>query len=173
LTISNHSPNQQRRKENTLRILLDENIRGVTWNDTVERLKTEKHDVTWVYDRGQGLRGLEDHQLGRIATEQRRLILTPDKGTFQHENFQHQQPLPYGLVALRLEELSPEARAERVGRFLEQHGEELHNNSTVLEPATERIKPMEQAYQEFQERAEVQSQQSQEPAQTQSNNIKL
>lgn len=156
-----------------MKILCDEDLLDKDWTLAVERMKADQHDVVCVFDPSHGLRGLDDHELGKIATEQERLMVTKDKRTFQYDNFKHDQTLPSGLMVLQLQDLSPEARAERVSSFIQQHGESLHNNSTVLEPATERIKPMEQAYQEFQQKAEVEQQQSQEPTQTQSTSLKL
>lgn len=136
-----------------VRILVDEDLKGKAWESVVERLRADRHDVLCVNERVNGLKGFKDHQLGKIATEQGRLVLTKDVSSFQRENLDHNQTLPYGLVGLRLHKLSPEARAERVGDFISQHGTSLHNHSTVLEPGTERIKTMEQVHQEHQQNA--------------------
>ncbi len=140
-------------KENDtlIKILVDEDLRGDQWAPIIERLKADRHDVISVYDQANGMRGLKDHQLGKIATEQGRTVLTRDVSSFQRENLMHDQKLPYGLVGLRLNNLSPEARGERVSNFISQHDTSLHNTSTILEPGTERMKPMEQVYQEFQQ----------------------
>ncbi len=134
-----------------LKILVDEDLRGKAWHSIVERLRADRHDVVWVYDQANGMKGLKDHQLGKIATEPGRMVLTRDVSSFQRDNLTHNQKLPFGLVGLRLNELSPEARVERVSSFISQHGTSLHNHSTILEPGTERIKPMEQVYQEHQQ----------------------
>jgi predicted nuclease of predicted toxin-antitoxin system len=76
-----------------MKILVDENIPATT----VTELRQRDHDVLDI--RGTSDQGMTDQQLWQKAIEQKRLLITTDKGFSEHRDGQH-----YGLLIIRLKQ---------------------------------------------------------------------
>jgi predicted nuclease of predicted toxin-antitoxin system len=95
-----------------MKICVDENIPLVT----VSELKTLQHDVLDI--RQTPAQGMSDDRLWDLATKERRLFITTDKGFAQHRNEPH-----HGILIVRLRQPNEERIHDRVmqaiGRFAE------------------------------------------------------
>jgi hypothetical protein len=137
-----------------LRFFADENVKA----PIVQRLRSDGQDVFYVNDKENNLdeatklKGREDSYQGKLATEQGRVVLTNDIHTFRHENFEKGQFLPNGIIGLRLNQVNPETQANRVSDYIKNTPpEKIQGHQTMIEPATERVKTMEQAQQNWEQ----------------------
>ena len=74
-----------------MRIFVDENIPKIT----VRELKAREHNVVDIRNTEQ--EGIPDKEVWANAQEQKRLLITTDKGFFQYRNVTH-----FGIIIIRL-----------------------------------------------------------------------
>lgn len=104
-----------------MRICVDENIPLVT----VRELKSLGHDVLDI--RSSPERGMSDDLLWELVTNQRRLLITTDKGFVQHRNESH-----YGILVVRLREPNEQKIHDRVMRAIDKFAEDEWHGLTVV-----------------------------------------
>ena len=92
-----------------MRILVDENIPFIT----VQALRDLGHDVVDI--RGTSDRGMTDKLLWELAQQQRRLLITTDKGFAQQRDELH-----YGILVIRLRRPNRQRIHRRVMQAVEQ-----------------------------------------------------
>lgn len=78
-----------------MKIFVDENIPTTT----VTKLREQGHDVLDI--RGTSDQGIPDQKLWQKAVEQKRLLITTDKGFSEHRDERH-----YGILIIRLKQPS-------------------------------------------------------------------
>lgn len=76
-----------------MRIIVDENIPATT----VTELREQGYDVLDI--RGTSDQGITDQELWQKAVQEKRLLITTDKGFAEHREEQH-----YGLLIIRLKQ---------------------------------------------------------------------
>lgn len=116
-----------------MRFLADENMHG----GIVQWLRSQGHDVLWATET---LRGTDDDVLLRIAQQQERLLLTADLD-FGELVFRKRLN-SHGLVLLRMEDLTVQARLTRlhaVWVILEAHS---HGQFIVITEERVRVRPL-------------------------------
>lgn len=113
-----------------MRILADENIS----KEVTNQLRQAGYDVKEVV-RG---KGLSDFDVGRIANEEGRLVITNDAKTFVRENLSQGQVLKEGVLVNQLGNVSDERKAAHIKEFLIHHEKDLHGKVTTLEWNTHR-----------------------------------
>lgn len=110
----------------SLRLLADVNIpRGL-----VERLRADGHDVLWALEQHART---ADHDLGRIAEREGRVVLTEDMD-FGELAVRHRMPLP-GQVLIELHQLEMDEMIARVVSALVDIGGAAVGLLSVIEPA--------------------------------------
>lgn len=141
-------------------ILADANLQQ---NTIVTVLKDrDKHNVYVVTEAG-----LADPKVGELANNKKALIVTNDVQTFIYENYKINGSIPQaGVLELRLQGLSEQAKAERVSNFIKEKGQDLNGKVAVLEPATERIRNIDTIEADIRHKAELKETKQQRKAET-------
>lgn len=93
-----------------MKILVDENIPATT----VTELREQGNDVLDI--RGTSEQGMDDQQLWQKSIQERRLLITTDKGFAEHREEQH-----YGLLIIRLKQPSRAKIHQRVFQALRRY----------------------------------------------------
>lgn len=93
-----------------MKILVDENIPATT----VTELREQGHDVMDI--RGTNDQGMPDQELWQKAIEQKRLLITTDKGFSEHREDRH-----YGILIIRLKQPSRVKIHQRVIQALKRY----------------------------------------------------
>ena len=101
----------------------------------VHRLRHAGHDVWYVAEEAPGL---ADEAVLDAARRQQALLLTADKD-FGELVFRLRR-LTTGVVLVRLPGLGAARKATIVAQALEDHGQELPGNFTVIQPASIRVR---------------------------------
>ena len=114
-----------------MNFVADEDVDG----PIVEHLRQAGYQVWYVAEMASGT---TDDVVLAIAREQEALLLTADKG-FGEMVFR-QQLLTTGVVLVRLEGLTPVRKAMIVVQAMDDHGQELSGNFSVISPGTLRIR---------------------------------
>lgn len=95
----------------------------------VSRLRAAGHEVIWMAEAG---RRLHDRTIVRLALDEQALVLTFDKD-YRYHILTEQQP-SLGVVMVRLARLRGEAETERVAQVIQQYGEQLIDQLTIIYP---------------------------------------
>jgi len=114
-----------------LKLLADEGVDRLV----VVRLRDDGHDVTYVAEEDPGIS--DDIVLG-LSGETKALLITADKD-FGELVFRQGQAYR-GVVLLRLGGLSNQRKAELVSATLRDHGVEMEEAFSVIEPTSLRIR---------------------------------
>ena len=96
-----------------MKIIVDENIPATTVTD----LREQGHDVLDI--RGTSDQGMTDQALWQKTLEEKRLMITTDKGFAEHRDEQH-----YGLLIVRLKQPSRVKIHQRVLQALKRYSAE-------------------------------------------------
>jgi predicted nuclease of predicted toxin-antitoxin system len=103
----------------------------------VERLRRDGHKVVYVAEIDSGI---ADEEILRRANERTALLVTADKD-FGEVVFPQNLLNVGGVVLIRLAGLSPERKAEIVGRVFRDRGAEFPKAFSVISPGRVRIRP--------------------------------
>ena len=98
-------------------------------------LRSTGHNVVSILEK---FPGVEDDFVLELANRENRILITLDKD-FGELVFRLQKA-HQGILLLRLEELSSEAKAKILSRVIDQHGKELLNAFTVVREDYVRIR---------------------------------
>jgi len=114
-----------------LNLLADEGVD----RQIVERLRSEGHEVVYVAELAPGT---SDDFVLEDANRRSAILVTPDKD-FGELVFR-QGRANGGVLLIRLQGLSPEAKAEITSNAIREHGAEMPGNFVVLSPGVLRIR---------------------------------
>ncbi|MCS6936794.1 MAG: DUF5615 family PIN-like protein [Candidatus Bipolaricaulota bacterium] len=116
-----------------MRFLSDQDV----WQVTVNFLRALGHEVQRAAD--VGLESASDEQLLVYAHQQRRVLVTRDKGYGSLVFLRHREHS--GVILLRIAPETVEAVHRELERFLAEHGEEdLRGCFAVIEPGRHRLR---------------------------------
>jgi predicted nuclease of predicted toxin-antitoxin system len=111
--------------------IADENIDSII----VEVLRSNGHQVRYIAEFD---RGVDDDQVFQSANSSDEILITSDKDF--GEIVYRQKRTTSGVVLIRLSGLIPETKANTVLTVVQEHGEELQGNFTVITPGVVRIR---------------------------------
>lgn len=114
-----------------MKFLADENVD----KPIVERLRNNGHVVLYVIEMKPSI---SDDEVIQRANQESALLLTADKD-FGELVFR-QGRIVYGVILIRLSGFSPQHKAEVVAIAVQEHGDELVQNFTVITPGAVRIR---------------------------------
>jgi len=114
-----------------MKLLADENVD----KSIVERLRDDGHTVLYVLEMEPSI---PDDEVIRRANQEFALLLTADKD-FGELVFR-QGRIVHGVILIRLAGLSPQRKAEVVATAIQEHGDEMVQNFTVITPGAVRIR---------------------------------
>ncbi|MEK7263673.1 MAG: DUF5615 family PIN-like protein [Bacteroidota bacterium] len=104
-----------------MKLFVDENIPSIT----VDVLRSLKHEVKDI--RGTGIEGASDEIIWKICQNEKRLIITTDKGFVQYRNEFHS-----GIIIVTLRKPNEQKIHQRIITALRNYPENEWNNLLVI-----------------------------------------
>ena len=102
-------------------------------------LRSRGHDLVWIEEETPGI---DDHAVLSRATDERRILLTADKGHFGRLVFIDKQKAPYGIILFRIQNQSPAKRAKTTVTAIESRTDWQGHFSVVRDENDIRMTPL-------------------------------